>query len=104
MNPADVALQQEIDRNFERVCVMEQRQFITMKLDRQVDVPEPLLDYARAVDAFNAAFDDHKAFEAFYTSGLDNRTRVNALILDQKHDILREKFLDARRILFRIRT
>ena len=97
-------LQQEIDRNFERACVMEQRGFITMKLDRLGDVPEELRGYARAVDVFNAAFDDHKDFEAFYSSGLDKRTRANALILDQKHETLREKFLDVRRVLFRIRT
>jgi len=97
-------LQQEIERNFERVCVMEQRQFITMKLDRQGDVPEAFLEYARAVEAFNAAFDDHKAFEVSYSSGLDSKTRENASILDQKHEVLREKFLDVRRVLFRIRT
>jgi hypothetical protein len=104
MNSRPSALQQEVDRNFERVCVMEQRQFITMKLDRQGDVPESLREYVGVVEAFNAAFDDHKAFEVFYSSGLDKKTRENALILDKKHDTLREKFLDVRRVLFRIRT
>ena len=97
-------LQQEIERNFERVCVMAQRGFITLKLDRQGDVPEAFLEYARGVEAFNIAFDDHKVFEAFYSSALDHKTRANALILDEKHDILKEKFLDVRRVLFRIRT
>jgi hypothetical protein len=104
MSQRPSALQAEIDRNFERVCVMEQRQFITMKLDRHGDVPEAFLEYARAVEAFNVAFDDHKAFEIFYSSGLDKKTRANALILDEKHDILNEKFLDVRRVLLRIRT
>ena len=97
-------LQQEIERNFERVCVMDQRGFITMKLDRQGDEPEVFLEYAQAVEVFNRTFDDHKAFEAFYSSALDHKTRANALILDEKHDILKEKFLDVRRVLFRIRT
>jgi hypothetical protein len=97
-------LQQEIERNFERLCVMEQRQFITMKFDRQGDVPEAFLEYARAVEAFNTAFDDHRAFETFYSSGLDKKMRANALILDEKNDILNEKFLDVRRALLCIRT
>ena len=97
-------LREELDINFERVCVMEQRQFITMKLERRGDVPEAFLEYAGAVEAFNAAFDDHKAFEMFYASHLDKKTRENAVILDEKYEILREKFLHVRRILFRIRT
>lgn len=95
---------QEIDRNFERMCVMDQRQFITMKFDRQGDAPEELTEYAAAMEGFNAAFDDHKAYEIFYSSSLDHRTRENAAILDKKYELLREKFLHARRILFRIRT
>ena len=98
------AFQKELDVNFERVCVMEQRQFITMKLDRQGDVPEEFRDYVEAVEAFNRAFDDHREFETFYSLSLDRKTRENAIILDKKYEILREKFLHVRRILFRIRT
>jgi hypothetical protein len=98
------AILTEIDRNFERVCVMDQRQFITMKLDRQGDVPEKFLPYAQAVEEFNGAFDEHKSFELFYSSNLDHKTRENALVLDKKHDVLREKFLHVRRVLFRFRT
>lgn len=94
----------QIDRNFERVCVMDQRQFITMKLDLYEDLPEELAEYAGAVAAFNAAFDAHKSFEMFYTADMAHKTRENALLLDQKNDDLREKFLHVRRILFRIRT
>ena len=98
------ALAREIAINFERICVMEQRQFITMRLDRQGTVPGELMDYAVAVDAFNAAFDDHISFEKFYTSSLDHKTRDNALVLDKKHEALKEKFLHVRRVLLRIRT
>ncbi len=92
-------LSQELKTNFERVCVMEQRQFITMKLERKGDVPADLLEYATAVDEFNAAFDDHNTFEAFYSSSIDHKTRENALILDQKYDLLNEKFQKARKII-----
>lgn len=98
------AFAQEFSRNFERVCVMEQRQFITMKLDRKADVPEKFTEYAGAVDAFNAAFDDHKAFETYYSMSLAHKTRDNAAVLDQKYDTLTEKFRHVRRILFRLRT
>jgi len=92
---------EELDRNFERVCVMEQRQFITMKLEREADVPSQYLEYARAVEEFNAAFDDHKAFETSYCLSLENRTRANAVILDQKNDMLQQKFLKVRKLLAR---
>jgi hypothetical protein len=93
------SLEKELAINFERVCVMEQRQFITMKLERQDDVPSEFMEYAGAVDAFNAAFDDHKAFETFYSSDLAHKTRENALILEKKYDFLQEKFHSVRKIL-----
>ncbi len=92
-------LKQEIDLNLERVYVMEQRQFVSMKLERTAEVPSYLEEYGVAVDAFNKAFDDHAAFQSAYSSCIENKTRPNALILDEKHDDVDQKFLQLKPLI-----
>ena len=96
-------LSKEIAINFERVCVMEQRQFMTMKLERQGDVPEECAAYACAVEEFNAAFDDHRTFEKYYLSDLDQRTRANAVILDEKYEVLKQKFIVLKPLIIQVK-
>lgn len=86
------ALLQQIDRNLERVMVMEQRQFITMRLEAAEAYPCALLGYADAVRSFNEAFDEHHACAKVYAAELDARTRAGALVLDGKHEALRQEF------------
>ncbi len=85
---------QEVDRNLERIYVMEQRQFISMKLDLNERYPDGLATYVTAVKAFNAAFDAHQALEGQYSLDLSLQTRDNALALEEKHATLTERFLE----------
>ena len=82
-----------IERNFEKFCVMEQRGFFTMKFEIPASVPPSLKLYADMLKAFNQDLDDHQSCQAAYTAGFEGRTRETALILDEKHEAVRERFI-----------
>jgi hypothetical protein len=81
-----------VDRDLEKVFVMEQRGFITMRLAGVALPPDGLEEYSRVVATFNAAFDEHRSFELLYTSSVEHKTRENALVLDAKYERLNETF------------
>lgn len=83
----------EINRNLERIYVMEQRQFISLRLDLDETYPEGLSAYVAAVKAFNVAFDEHKACEGRYSADISRQTRDKALVLEEAHSLLTERFL-----------
>ncbi len=94
---------QEVERNLERIYVMEQRQFISMRLEQSERYPEGFVAYQAAVAAFNSAFDEHKACEDGYAADLALRTRDKALVLDKKHSFLVEKFQDLKPVVLAAR-
>ncbi len=82
----------ELNANLERVFVMEQRQIISLKLELRAIVPFGFEDYVSVVQEYNMAFDDHQACASEYKADLTHQTRANAIVLDQKYDVLRERF------------
>jgi hypothetical protein len=92
----------EVNSNLERYYVIDQRQFITMDFELKtwedvrhffgIRLPAEVLEYASALEDFNRAFADCCAFEATYTSNIDNKTLENAQILHAKKETLDEKF------------
>ena len=92
-----------IERNFEKFCVMEQRGFFTMKFEIPASVPPSLRPYVDMLKAFNQDFDDHQSCQVAYAAGFQNKTRAAALVLDEKHDAVREKFLSLKPWMMKVK-
>jgi hypothetical protein len=96
----------EVNRNFERYYVIEQRQFITEPFDVEAwedaaifsdcHFPRELKDYAAAIQGFNRALKEVKDFEDVYSSSIEHKTRANAEILHAKKEFLQDQFNDIR--------
>jgi hypothetical protein len=92
----------EINSNLERYYVIDQRQFITMDFEMSaweearhfsgVQYPGDVLDYASALEDFNRAFADCRAFEVTYSASIDNKTLETAKVLHAKKEAIEEKF------------
>lgn len=90
----------EVNANLERYYVYDQRQFFATAFDLKAweaarcsagfQVHAEVLEYASAIDNFNRAFADMKAFENFYSLSMDNKIRANAEILHAKKEALAE--------------
>lgn len=95
-------LYNEISSNLERYYVIDQRQFITMDFEMGaweetrhlsgLKLPPEVVDYAFALDDFNRAFADCRAFEKTYNGDLDKKNLENAQVLHAKKEALDEKF------------
>jgi hypothetical protein len=101
-----LAFWDEINRNLEKYYVVEQRQFIADPFESEVfDRLEARLaeifsgeftDYGMAVRAFNQEYLAVKAYEAFYASSADRKTREHALVLHEKQEALERIFVECR--------
>ncbi len=82
------AFLEEMDKNLELFYVMDQRQFIIhgfkheawplVKDQEIVRKHEAIGSYVRAIEEFNAALKEHKAYEQWYASDMQNKTPENA--------------------------
>ncbi len=92
----------EMNDNLERYFVIDQRQFISMGFEMVawdearhfsgLQFPPELDDYAVALEDFNRAFADSRAFEEDYSSSIDHKTLESAQVLHAKKEALAEKF------------
>ena len=94
-------LGQELERNFEKVLVMEQRGIINIRLECGAGHAPELAGYDQAVSRYNQAFDDHAMYQAAYILSPDGQTRDKALILDQKFDVLSARFIELKPAIVR---
>jgi len=91
----------EMNVNLERFYVISQRQFIAsaFNLDAWEEAvafsgfvfPQEVHKYAEVLADFNCAFVEVRTFEEFYSSSIDNKTRVNAELLHARQERLEEK-------------
>lgn len=91
----------EMNANMERYYVIDQRQFITAPFEMGAwdeaerfsgqKFPLEVLDYAVALEEFNAALADVQLFEGKYLSSLEHKTLENAQILHDKKEALELK-------------
>ena len=78
----------EMEKNLELFYVMDQRQFILGGFStdawgpvRDTDIVrkhEPIRLYNSAVEEFNRLFKEHKEYETWYASDMNNKTQDNA--------------------------
>src|SRR3989338_8876962 len=96
-----IQLYREVERNWESVHVMQQRAVLDkftleiwqkVKARPELKLERRVIDYGVPFTAFNAAMDDFKKFEQWYSADLTNKTTENARILHDKKEIASEKF------------
>lgn len=92
------AFLEEMEKNLENFYVMDQRQFITQGYAMRAwpavkDLPcvkkhESILVCMRSLEEFNALFKEHKDYEQWYISNIENKTPDNARKLHGlKHEL-----------------
>jgi hypothetical protein len=82
----------EVRSNLEHVLVMEQRQNVSIRLDHSSVVPCGYEDYAKSVEEYNVAFDDHQQYASMYKADVAAQTRERAAVLDGKYEVLLKRF------------
>jgi len=99
----------EMEKNLEFFYVMDQRQFVIhgFLTDRWPRVKEmdyikrheTIAVYAKAMEDFNHAFKAHKAYEAWYTADIQNKTPENARKLHAMKNELDLKLKDMEAVI-----
>jgi hypothetical protein len=105
-------LWEEVNRNVERYCVIEQRQFISEFFDIEaweearafsgIRFSREMEAYAVGVEAFNKLLKSAKDFEDKYSSSISHKTKINAEELhrrkenvDRAFEVLRPRIMTA---------